>query len=192
MPTLQDIYAKFGEAAEAAQLLETEQGNLLLSAGIAGHDLVNEPKPELAKDLVNAVNRKTLGQLIRAIDGNGSAPAGLEERLVRALSERNRLNHSFYRKHNLRRNSEEGRTLMLRDLNKIHDCLLEAYKAVLLLSGVDITNMVLLRPPSDHLPILQRILVPSTMNLAPNPSLNADVPRAGLRLRSGPPVSLFR
>jgi len=26
----------------------------------------------------------------------------------------------------------------------------------------------------------------------PNPSLNADVPDAGLRPRSGPPVSLFR
>ena len=26
----------------------------------------------------------------------------------------------------------------------------------------------------------------------PNPSLNADVPHAGLRRRSGPPVSLFR
>jgi hypothetical protein len=26
--------------------------------------------------------------------------------------------------------------------------------------------------------------------MTPNPSLNADVPRAGLRPRSGPPVSL--
>jgi hypothetical protein len=30
------------------------------------------------------------------------------------------------------------------------------------------------------------------VTLAPNPSLNADVPRAGLRPRTGPPVSLFR
>jgi hypothetical protein len=29
-------------------------------------------------------------------------------------------------------------------------------------------------------------------HLAPHPSLNADVPRAGLRPRGGPPVSLFR
>jgi hypothetical protein len=28
--------------------------------------------------------------------------------------------------------------------------------------------------------------------LAPNPSLNTDVPHAGLRPRSGPPVSLVR
>ena len=30
------------------------------------------------------------------------------------------------------------------------------------------------------------------MNKLPNPSLNADVPYAGLRPRNGPPVSLFR
>jgi hypothetical protein len=30
------------------------------------------------------------------------------------------------------------------------------------------------------------------VTLVPNPSLNADVPCAGLRPRSGPPVSLFR
>ena len=31
----------------------------------------------------------------------------------------------------------------------------------------------------------------SSVAVAPNPSLNADVPHAGLRLRSGPPVSLL-
>jgi hypothetical protein len=29
MPTLDDVFRKFGETAEAAQLLETELGNLL-------------------------------------------------------------------------------------------------------------------------------------------------------------------
>jgi len=33
---------------------------------------------------------------------------------------------------------------------------------------------------------------PSTFSVRPNPSLNADVPHAGLRPGSGPPVSLFR
>jgi hypothetical protein len=42
-----------------------------------------------------------------------------------------------------------------------------------------------------------RRLVPSQAkdrvnNLTPNLALNADVPHAGLRPRSGPPVSLFR
>lgn len=31
MPGLDDIYRKFGEAAEAAQLLETELGNMLVA-----------------------------------------------------------------------------------------------------------------------------------------------------------------
>ena len=29
-------------------------------------------------------------------------------------------------------------------------------------------------------------------SMRPNPSLNTDIPRAGLRGRSGPPVTLFR
>lgn len=33
MPTLDDVYCKFGFASEAAQLLETELGNMLLIAG---------------------------------------------------------------------------------------------------------------------------------------------------------------
>ncbi|TXT38473.1 MAG: hypothetical protein FD135_2869 [Comamonadaceae bacterium] len=39
MPTLSEVYAKFGEAAEAAQLLELELGTLLLSAAIELHGL---------------------------------------------------------------------------------------------------------------------------------------------------------
>ena len=31
--------------------------------------------------------------------------------------------------------------------------------------------------------------VQQAFNMRPNPSLNTDVPHAGLRLRSGPPVS---
>ena len=153
MPTLSDVYSKFGEAAEAAQLLETELGNLLFSAAIVEHDLKESPNKALAKTLLEDVDRKTLGQLIRAVKQTGEAPELLEELLVQALTERNRLNHSFFRHHNLRRNSEEGRALMLSDLHSIHTCLLEAYKATLLLSGIDVTNMALLRPPTSHLPI---------------------------------------
>jgi hypothetical protein len=31
MPTLNEVYRKFGEVAEAAQLLETELGNMLIA-----------------------------------------------------------------------------------------------------------------------------------------------------------------
>ncbi len=43
MPTLDDVYLKFGYAAEAAQLLETELGNVLAKHGIVEQNLVNQP-----------------------------------------------------------------------------------------------------------------------------------------------------
>ncbi len=61
MPPLVDVYAKFGETAEASQLLETELGNLLLEAGIARHNLLAEADQMIANELVDGVNRKTLG-----------------------------------------------------------------------------------------------------------------------------------
>jgi hypothetical protein len=79
----------------------------------------------------------------------------LEEVLWRALEERNRLQHSFYRHHNYRRNSDEGRALMLEDLEVIHDAVLKAYKAVNLLSGIDLEAMAAVphTPPTRRVPI---------------------------------------
>ena len=36
MPTLDDVYRKFGETAEAAQLLETDLGTIALMIGCLG------------------------------------------------------------------------------------------------------------------------------------------------------------
>ena len=153
MPTLQDVFAKFGDAAEAAQLLETELGNLLLAATVESHGLAKTRNKVLAKRILLDINRQTLGQLIQALTKSSPPPPELEDELMLALTERNRLHHSFYREHNFRRNSEEGRMLMIADLNFIHERILQAYKSVLLLSGTDITNVALLRPPTKHLPI---------------------------------------
>ena len=53
-------------------------------------------------------------------------------------SSRNRLSHSFYREHNFRRNSGDGRALMMQDLETIHAVILEAYKQLMLLQGTDL------------------------------------------------------
>ena len=142
MPTLDDVYRKFGEAAEAAQLLETQLGNMLLLSRGAEHGLFTEPNAELASNLYSTINRRTLGQLIKDMDSTPQSLDTLESLLSNALQERNRFFHSFYRHHNFRRNSEEGRALMLNDLESIHDALLRAYKAVMLLSGVDLDALV--------------------------------------------------
>ena len=155
MPNLDDVYRKFGYAAEAAQLVETELGNLLIEHGIVEENLVNQPDPKRAADLLRQINRHTLGQLIIKLKAKNHSIANLEDVLEKALDERNRLFHSFYRQHNLRRNSDEGRQRMLDDLEGIHNALLDAYKAVMLLSGVDLDKLASLQPPlpTKHLPI---------------------------------------
>jgi hypothetical protein len=63
MPTLDDVYRKFGETAEAAQLLETELGTkLLIRRGVAAN-LLNQPNSALASDISEEINRHTLGSL---------------------------------------------------------------------------------------------------------------------------------
>lgn len=156
MAKLDEVYRKFGEVSEAAQLLETELGNLLLRYELIDADLLGHPNPDRATTIYDQVNKRTLGQLIRSLGPIGDSVEGLEQLLSDALSSRNRLTHSFFLQHNFRRNFDDGRDVMLGDLEAIHDDLLEAYKAILLLSGVDIEKLIEMGDttlPIGHLPI---------------------------------------
>jgi hypothetical protein len=156
MTTLDEVYRKYGETAEAAQLLETELGTMLLLMRGAEEDLFAEPNAKRASDLYSTINRHTLGQILKALNKSQSLDA-LDSLLSSALRERNRLFHHFYRDHNFRRNSGEGRALMLKDMESIHDTLLNAYKAVMLLSGVDLEALADTpyerHAPTCHVPI---------------------------------------
>jgi hypothetical protein len=151
MPKLDDVYWKFGFAAEAAQLLETELGNALIKHGVVEEN--NQLNPNGAADMVGQINKHTLGQLIAKLKAKNQLIANLEDVLAKALDERNRLFHSFYRQHNFRRNSDEGRQRMLNDLDSIHETLLDAYKAVMFLSGVDLDKLSAIKLPTKQLPI---------------------------------------
>ncbi len=153
MPTIEDVYLKFGIASEAAQLLETELGTLLFRSGAIEAGLFENPNHDKALELSQYVNRKTLGQLIRSLSKTDHSLDDLEKILNKALGERNRLAHSFYRGHNNRRNTEEGRIVMLEDLESIHETILDAYKAMLRLSGFDLESMTLDNLPTEHLPL---------------------------------------
>ncbi len=153
MPGLDDIYRKFGEAAEAAQLLETELGSILLVGHCLDEGLLENKNPARASDILSAVNRHTLGQLLNSLNNHTESLDALDNLLIKARDERNRLSHLFYREHNFRRNSDEGRALMLQDLKGIHSALLDAYKAVLALSGVDLEVLAGMKMPTRHLPI---------------------------------------
>jgi hypothetical protein len=137
LPTLADVYRKFGEASEAAQLLETELGTLLLLEQAIAEDLLGGDGKR-ATEIMRAINRQTLGTLIRNAKGNSQSIEEIAALLDRALRDRNRLSHSFYRQHNFRRNSGEGRALMMQDLEAIHGVILEAYKELLSLGGTDL------------------------------------------------------
>ncbi len=154
MLTLDDVYRKFGETAEAAQLLETELGTMLLIIRAADEGLFTQPDSVRAFDILQAIDRHTLGQLLKGLKSKTRSLDMLEQLLWDALQARNCLLHSFYRKHNFHRNSEEGRKIMIDDLNSLHDILLGAYKAILL-SGVDLDAVAAARHPlpTRHLPI---------------------------------------
>ncbi len=109
MPSLEDVYRKYSEVSKAAQLLETQIGNLLIVHGVVDADLVTNPNLNRASQPVARINRQTLGQLIKNANCAVDSISSLEELLSKALTERNRLAHSFFRQHNFLRNSEEGR-----------------------------------------------------------------------------------
>lgn len=153
MPTLLDVYCKFGEAAEAAQLLETELGNMLLISKCIDEDLLESKNLERAADILAYVNRHTLGQILKTLKDHTQSPDDLDLLLGKARDERNRLCHSFYRDHNFRRNSEAGRAVMLRDLEAIHAALLDAYKAIMLVRGVDLASVDSVVLPTRHVRI---------------------------------------
>jgi hypothetical protein len=153
MPTLDDVYKKFGEAAEAAQLLETELGNVLLFFGAFEEDLMSGMNPSRAAELVGEIDASTLGRLLNRVRAKTRLPDELEPLLAEALERRNRLAHSFYRQHNLRRNSDDGRGIMLSDLECIHESIIKPYKGVMLLSGIDLDSITSIPMPSRHLPI---------------------------------------
>ena len=142
MATLDDVYRKYGEVSEAAQLLETQLGNLLLSHKCIEAGLLENPSPDIATAIYRRITKQTLGRLIQSLGTLTDPNVDLDDLLRGALATRNRLTHSFFLQHNFRRNSDAGRDVMLRDLELIHDILLAAYDAVLLVSGVDPEKLV--------------------------------------------------
>lgn len=153
MSNLNDVYRKFGEVAEAAQLLETELGTLLLSVYGAENDLFAGDKGELATEIYRKLNKSTLGQVLKQLAKAVGIPGDLELLLANALAERNSLFHSFYRKHNFRRNSEKGCAEMLKDLEQKHETILEAYKMVMRASGFDLDKLTNIAMPTGHVSI---------------------------------------
>ena len=105
---------------------------------------------EEAREILRRINKSTLGQLLKRIDQKSRSFEHTADLFAAALAKRNRLSHSFFRQHNFRRNSSEGCSIMLEDLESIHETLLEAYKAVLAILGIDLDSLQQLGLPTKH------------------------------------------
>ncbi|WP_159587736.1 hypothetical protein [Chelativorans xinjiangense] len=128
MATRDEVYAKFGITAEAAQLFETELGTLLLCARGLRNGWHVTPDGERAQAALNDINRSTLGRLLTTLKKHIDLGDDLEDRFASALQARNRLNHGFFEKHNFRIQTDEGRDAMLADLESLHDELFNAWQ----------------------------------------------------------------
>lgn len=128
MATRDELYAKFGITAEAAQLFETELGTLLLCArGMeSGWHVV--PDGASGRDLLREIDRTTLGGLLTKLKRHVEIDDDLSARFASALVARNRLNHGFYERHNFKIQTDEGREVMIADLEALHDELFTAWQ----------------------------------------------------------------
>jgi hypothetical protein len=128
LATREQLYAKFGETAEAAQLFETDLGTLLLSVRGLEQGWYAESDGEAATKLLHDIDRSTLGQLLAKLKISFNFDEALTEQFASALKARNYLNHRFYERHNLAIQTDEGRDVMLADLSVLHDALFDAWR----------------------------------------------------------------
>ena len=151
MPSLDEVYRGFGEVSEAARFLETELGSILLTIEAAESDFFFANRQEEAREFLRRIDKNNFGQLLKRIYRKNRSFEHVADLFAGALAERNRLSHSFFRKHNFKRNSSEGCSIVLEDLESIHETLLKAYKLTLTISGIDLDSLGLPSVPTKRL-----------------------------------------
>jgi hypothetical protein len=123
-----ELYAKYGIAAEAAQLFETELGTLLLCLRALDEGWHIVPDGEAAREVLDEIDRSTLGRLLHRLKRHIKIEGDLEESFSSALEARNRLMHGFYERHNFKIQTEDGRREMVADLDALHGELFAAWR----------------------------------------------------------------
>jgi len=121
MATRDELYAKFGITAEAAQLFETELGTLLLCLRGLEHGWHVVPDGERARATLEEIDRSTLGRLLSGLKRHVALEDDLETRFSAALQARNCLTHGFYERHNFKIQTDVGRDEMISDLELLHE-----------------------------------------------------------------------
>jgi hypothetical protein len=134
---LRELYYEFGRAAEMAQLMETEAGNLALvyATMLVDTSNITAEQREFFRALVQDVNKRTFGNLFRQIQKLGQIDDGILATVNDALEKRNYLTHKFFRNHNFAIQSVEGRQAMLDDIREIHASLSLAHAVLSGMTG---------------------------------------------------------
>lgn len=116
-----ELYVQFGIAAEKAQVLEVEAGNVALSyltTWVKIEEITPEVR-EMFRSIVDDCNRSTLGKLLKQIRSIGTFDDSIIQAVDTALERRNYLMHHFFRTHNFAIFNEAGRKEMLEELRDI-------------------------------------------------------------------------
>lgn len=111
-----EVFAFAGLALYAAAVFEAELTNLLAGSKMAKERPTSADEVEA---LFSDNYAKTLGQLIQLVRARVSFPNDSEALIGRALAERNRLIHHFFRDHSENFVSEIGRREMIADLREM-------------------------------------------------------------------------
>lgn len=108
-----EIYAFFGLAVYSANLLESSFINWTVALRLG---TIEGATCQDFDYLFDYFETRTLGQLLKATHLLAAIPDGVDLVLRRALSERNRLVHHFFREHAANATHPAGRKTMLDDL----------------------------------------------------------------------------
>lgn len=151
MATRNELYAKFGITAEAAQLFETEIATLLLFASSIENGWHVTPDQVSARRTLDQIEAHTLGRMIGVLKGKVAFDEDLAERLASGLKARNRLNHGFYERHNFKIQTNEGRDVMIADLEELHEELFQVWRTASDLTTIMAELVTKLRnnPPTE-------------------------------------------
>jgi hypothetical protein len=132
-----ELYYEFGRAAEMAQVLETEIGNLALvyATMLVDTSKITDEQRHFFQALVQDVNKRTFGNLFRQIQKMAQLDDSIIATVNNALEKRNYLTHKFFRKHNFAIYSVEGRQTMLAEIREIHESLSLAHTVLSGMTG---------------------------------------------------------
>src|ERR1700761_7090924 len=112
---VREVYAKFGVAVYHGQVLEHEIVNLIVWSGVNDGTYSSYGETQTANV---EMFRKTMGSLKRELLSRRVDLAPLEDELIRAVTLRNFLAHSYFRERAAAFMSHDGRERMIAELEQ--------------------------------------------------------------------------